>query len=368
VPDRPHADPRGPLAARAVRRWPPARRWKPLAAGAVRRRSRRRRRPLAAALLVLAAAAAGCGGSSDRLSPAAEPARSPPLTTPPAGRVVPVGHKPEGLAFDPFTGLLAVGLTNPDRLALVDGESGRVVRRLRLPESPRHLTLAARGGPVLVPAERANAILEVSLPDGRVRSTRVGRFPHDAARARGRLFVGDELGDTLSVVERGRRVRVLEAPVQPGGVSVTADREHVGVVGVRERALQLYDARTLRTAGTVDVGIGPTHLVGAGERFFVVDTRGDALIEVRVNPPRVHRRTQLEGAPYGIALDTERRRYWVTLTAANRVVELTDHRELRSFPTVRQPNSVAVDPISGRVFVASRKDGTLQLIDPGPLR
>jgi hypothetical protein len=35
---------------------------------------------------------------------------------------------------------------------------------------------------------------------------------------------------------------------------------------------------------------------------------------------------------------------------------------------VRQPNSVAVDPDSGRVFVASRRDGTLQLLDPPPYR
>jgi len=34
------------------------------------------------------------------------------------------------------------------------------------------------------------------------------------------------------------------------------------------------------------------------------------------------------------------------------------------FATVRQPNTVAVDPATGRVFVASRTDGTLQLLDP----
>jgi DNA-binding beta-propeller fold protein YncE len=319
-----------------------------------------------AALALLAAALAACGGSSDRLAPAAEPARSPPLEREPAGTVVPLGHKPEGLAFDPVTGLLAAGLTNPDRLALVDGRTGRVVRRVRLPESPRHLRLGAPGGPVLAPAERANAIVEVSLPRGRVRTTRVGRFPHDAARARGRVFVGDELGHTLSIVEDGRRIERLPAPRQPGGVAATTDRRHVGVVGVRERALEVFDAKTLRSTGEVSVGIGPTHVVGAGERFFVVDTRGDALLEVRLDPLRVHRRTHLAGTPYGIALDTERRRYWVTLTAGNEVAELTDHRELRRFPTVRQPNSVAVDPRSGRVFVASRKDGTLQFFDPPP--
>jgi DNA-binding beta-propeller fold protein YncE len=219
---------------------------------------------------------------------------------------------------------------------------------------------------VLVPAERANLLAEVTLPGGLVRSTRVGRQPHDAARARGRSFVGDERGHTLSVVEDGRRVRVLDAPVGPGGVAATTGRDLVGVVGVRERALELFDSATLRSVGEVDVGIGPTHLVGGGARFFVVDTRGDSLLEVRTSPPRVHRRTHLAGTPYGIALDRERRRLWVTLTATNRVAELTDRRLLRTFPSVRQPNSVAVDPASGRVFVASRRDGVLQLLDPPP--
>jgi len=130
----------------------------------------------------------------------------------------------------------------------------------------------------------------------------------------------------------------------------------------------VFDARTLESVGKVSVGIGPTHVVGDGARFFVVDTRGDALLEVRLDPLRVHRRTHLAGAPYGIAHDRERRRYWVTLTGLNEVAELTDRRVLRRFPTVRQPNSVAVDPRSGRVFVASRTDGALQFFDPPPCR
>jgi hypothetical protein len=323
-------------------------------------------RPLTA--LVLGSALAGCGGSREELPPAPEPARSPAVEERPAGRVVELGTKPEGLVLDTRTGLLAAGLTNPDRLALVDARTLRVVRRVRLPESPRHLQLAGPGGPVLVPAERADALVEVSLPDGRLCTTRVGRFPHDAARARRRTWVGDELGDTVSVVERGRRVKVLDAPVQPGGVAATTDRAVVGVVGVRQRVLRLYDARRLRPLGEADVGVGPTHVVAGRSRFFVVDTRGNGLLEVRTRPePVVHRRTHLAGSPYGVALDRRRGRFWVTLTARNRVAELTDRRLLRTFPTVRQPNSVAVDRRSGRVFVASRADGTLQAFDPPPL-
>ena len=323
------------------------------------------RRALTTAVAALALMA-GCGGSSEGLPPAPEPAKSPPLERRPAGRVVPVGNKPEGLVADPRTGLLAVGLTNPDRLALVDIESGRVVRRIPLPESPRHLRLARPGGPVLVPAERSNELAEVFLPSGRTRVREVGRFPHDAASdGRGRIFVGDELGNTMSVLESGRGVRRVGAPVQPGGVVTSSDGRLVAVVGVRERALELFDTRTLRRLGKVDVGVGPTHVVARGRRFFVVDTRGDGLLEVLTEGKlRIHRRTNLPGAPYGVAYDERRRRFWVTLTETNEVVELTDRRRLRAFPTVRQPNTVAVDPVSGRVFVASRAEGTLQVIDP----
>ena len=285
--------------------------------------------------------------------------------------MVPVGHKPEGLAFDRRTGLLAVALTHPDRLALVDGRSGRTVRRVRLPGAARHLALARPGGPVLVPAEDIDQLVTVSLPGRRLRATDVGRQPHAAVAARGpaaaggRIFVGNERGRSVSVVEDGREVRRLDAPVGPGGLAATRGGV-VAVVGVRERAIELFDAGTLTARGRIPVGLGPTHVAARGSRFFVVDTRGNGLVEIHTDPLRVHRRTHLEGAPYGIAFDPRRRRFWVTLTASNRVAELTDRRLLRTFPTVRQPNSVAVDPVTGRVFVASRKDGVLQLFDPPP--
>ncbi len=311
---------------------------------------------------------AGCGGSTDDLAPAAEPAVSPPLERPAEGRSIPIGNKPEGLVADSRTRLLAVGLTNPDALALVDMDTLKTVRRIPMPESPRHLRLARSGGPVLVPAEKSDELVEVFLPGGRTRSTQVGDYPHDAASdGRGRIFVGDEMGDTMTVLENGRRVGRVPAPVQPGGVVTSESGDRVAVVGVSERALELFDTKTLRSIGKIDVGAGPTHVVSRGKRMFVVDTRGDSLLEVRPDPElRVHRRTALPGAPYGVAYDAVRRRFWVTLTERNQVVELTDRRRLRVFPTVRQPNAVAVDHKTGRVFIASRKDGTLQYFDPPP--
>src|SRR3712207_3649301 len=171
------------------------------------------------------AAVSGCGSDDDPRSfpPAAEPARSPVPDERPAGRVVRIGNKPEGIAIDARTGLAAVALTDPDELALVDVDTLEVKRRIRLPGAPRHLRLARPGGPVLVPAESGDRLVEVFLPSGRTRITRVGDGPHDADAAGGRVFVGDEFGSTMSVVEDGRTIRRVPTPLQPGGVAAFRD-------------------------------------------------------------------------------------------------------------------------------------------------
>ena len=318
---------------------------------------------LVAAALLLAA----CGSEDDvrRFPPAAEPARSPAPAQRPAGTVVAVGNKPEGVVADARSGLVAVALTKPDQLALVDHEDGSVVERIPLPGAPRHLRLAA--GRVLVPAESGDQVVEVPLPGGEPRTTRVGDGPHDADASAGRVFVADEFSSTMSIVEGGRIVRRAQTPLQPGGLAALEDGR-LAVVAVRERVLALYD-RDGRELARAPAGVGPTHVeAGDDGRVYVADTAGDALLLFHTRPElELVRRVALPGAPYGMALDRRRGKLWVTLTARNEVVRLPANETPRPsarYPTVRQPNSVAVHEPTGRLFVASRSDGTLQLLDP----
>ena len=66
-------------------------------------------------------------------------------------------------------------------------------------------------------------------------------------------------------------------------------------------------------------------------------------------------------------MDPEREELWVTLTAQNGLARFdvsgAEPREEGRYPTVRQPNTVAVNPRSGRVYVAG-KDGELRILDP----
>ncbi len=336
---------------------------------------------LPSVLLALLAGACGSGSGEDDPSrpagaavrlpfppTAAEPASSPPTTRAPVGRVVRVGREPEGVAFDGETGIVAVGLREPALLALVDGASGRVRERVEIAGAPRHLELAAPGGPVLVPAEDADALVEVDLPGGAARTTRVGDNPHDAAALGDRRAAINEFASTLSVVGGGVEAREVPVDAQPGGVVALGD-DRLAVISVRAYTVEVFAAGDLRGLGSQNAGYGPTHVAADRDgRIYITDTRGGALLVFETDPRlRFVGRVPLEGSPYGLALDARRGRVLVTLTARNELVELTtgaEPREVRRLPTVRQPNTLAVDERTGRIAVASRTDGTLQLIDP----
>jgi DNA-binding beta-propeller fold protein YncE len=314
----------------------------------------------------------GCGGGGDTASKprrAAEPADSPPLRSHPAGTSAKVGSEPEGLAFDRRAGLLAVGLRDPDRLAFVEPRTLATRREFALPAAARHLAYSPAEAAVVVPAESANEALVVA-PGGGVRShVAVGRHPHDAAVLGATSFVADEHSGQVSVLRHGGLVATLPAPHQPGGIAVAGP--YVVLVAVSARVLQVYDGGSLRVLGKTAAGVGPSHVVAAGTLAYVADTQGEAILSYRIGVrPRELARTAAPGTPYGLAIDPRRHRLWVTLTARNRLLELATSpggglRRLAGYPTVRQPNSVEVEPRSGAVLVAGRTSpGRIERIVP----
>lgn len=322
-----------------------------------------------ATAIVMVGVLCGCGSNNARLRPAPEPPNSPPLATRPQGTVTAVGKDPEGIVVD-RNGEVVVATRDPDLLSIIDPRSARVLRRASLDASARHLGLSD-AGLVLVPAERANRVEAFDPQTAQaVASVPVGTSPHDAAVAAGRWFISDEFNDRVSVVQDGREIGRVPVAAQPGGIAVSDDQ--VAVVSVRARQLQTLDSHTLRSPGSTQAGVGPTHVVCAGAGLcFVADTEGNALLVYSLNPrPVLTARLPLPGGPYGLALDTTRARLWVTLPGLNQVAEIAANRqpvELGRFATVRQPNSVAVDLRSGRVFVAGllavRADGVVETVD-----
>lgn len=322
---------------------------------------------LAVATAVAGLVACGSNGGTKNGPGAAEPATAPPTSTAPAGRSKPVGDEPEGIVYDPATNLVAVAVRNPDRLLLLDPGTLAVRRSVALPGSVRHLQLGRPGGPVLVPAESASQIVQVFLPGGATRANDVQKQPHDAAEAaNGDIVVGNEFGKSISIVRAGKVIKTIADLKQPGGV--IADGDTIGVVDVGAFTLSTYDLATLTRTARVSAGSGPTHgnLIG-GDRIIVSNTRGNQMLVYSVAPLKQVGALALPGTPYGMAVDASTGTVWVTLTARNEVVGLdvstNTPKVIARYPTVRQPNTVAVAPGGKRLWITGTADGVVQRID-----
>lgn len=324
-----------------------------------------------ACLLVIGLPIAGCGsdagpqGSPPAATPAAEPAIAGVPTVPPVGKVVPIGNAPEGIVVG-SSGIGAVALRDPGGVALFDAATGALRQTVATVGAARHLSLAGPDGPVLVPLEGSNELWELNLADGHVISaaTGVGRQPHDAVQTvGGTIVVTNEFGGGVVFVRQGTVVATLPAgPVQPGGVAATGN--YAAVADVQGNGVWVYDGSTRRQVAQGPVGVKLTHAVAvSGDLAAFADTDGGAVFVERVDPQLTQiARIDAPGKPYGLAYDAARQRLYVTLTASNlvRSIDVSDParpRTLGDLPTVRQPNSVAVDPRSGNVLVAGSDPG-----------
>jgi DNA-binding beta-propeller fold protein YncE len=291
-------------------------------------------------------------------------------TAAPAGSVLqlPADSIPEGVAADPRTGDVAVALRRPDRLGVVSAARLTLLRTSLVPGRARHLSLEKPGGPVLLPGEDTDELVQVALPSGRVlAATSVGRQPHNATYADGRIYVADELDANIDVIDAksGTVIRTLPGPVQPGGVAVTDGV--VSAVDVRGARLYTWSEKTLQPLGSVAIGSGPTHEGDvAGGLILVNDTRGSRVLLVDPRARRIVGSLPLPGTPYGLTVDPSGHRAWVTLTATNQVVQLDIAGDTVSiaqrWPAVQQPNTLAYEPSDDCVFVAGDTRSQLQRI------
>jgi DNA-binding beta-propeller fold protein YncE len=321
---------------------------------------------------LLAACGSGAPSLPKPLVAAPEPAVSPPLQAKPAGTVIDLhAIDPEGIVD--YGGTLAIAARRPDQLILINASTLTVEKRVAVNGSARHLELRGGDPVVLVPGEDTATVSSVALPSGSILSeVRVGKQPHDLATVGNTEVVADEFGMAVTAITVSTGATVtLKGPLQPGGVAASGGR--VGVVDVRGRVLDVYDPSPLTLIAQVPVGAGPTHAIDLGGGVVAVaDTTGGALYLVRLTgTPKVLSTVPLPGRPYGLAVDASRRVLYAATGSDNLVhafaigAGATSLIPGHTYPSLRQPNSLAVDPLSHRVVVVgARYDGMIQSFAP----
>ena len=316
---------------------------------------------------------AGCSSSSDGSSLAvrvpATPAVAPVATTVPAGVVTPVGAAVHAMVLDPRTHVLAAVADPPTRLLLLNADAlAAPARTVALPAPAAQLVLSAPGGPLLVAVP--GALLRVDQHTGDVATTKVDADVRSAMQlSDGRIAVGTANGAVLvlvlsadgTVAQRITGLAETDVLVDTPRGLVALDR--------KQTAVQAVDVGKGTLGESLRAGEGATNAVtDRFGRVLVTDTAGGGLLAFSTGPLLLRQRFPVPGAPYALAYDPKTDLAWVTLTERNQVVGYDvaggEPVERYRFPTVTQPDAVAVDANTGAVLVASAAGVGVQRIEP----
>src|SRR5882672_2056680 len=150
-----------------------------------------------------------------------------------------------------------------------------------------------------------------------------GRIDHLAFDpARQRLFVAALGNDTVEVVDTSKNVHLKSLPGfhEPQGIAVVPDLTAVAVANGDSGTLQLFDAASLATRWTINIGGDADNVRydAAAKRVFVAFRGGIALVDPM--SARVVQRIQISGHPESFQLESQGSRLFANVPGASVVI------------------------------------------------
>ena len=197
-----------------------------------------------------------------------------------------------------------------------------------------------------------------------------GRIDHLALDStRQRLFVAALGNDSVEVIDTSKNVdlRSLGGFDEPQGIAVVPELNAVAVANGGSGTLQLFDAASLQTRWTINIGGDADNLRydAAAKQVFVAFQGGIAVVDP--SSARVVQRIQINGHPESFQLEAEGSRLFANVPGAS-VVIAADRKtaavSARWMTGACQANyPMALDEPSHRLFVGCRRPASLALFD-----
>ncbi|WP_040796584.1 YncE family protein [Nocardia higoensis] len=323
-----------------------------------------------ASLLVLT----GCGsddpGAQVATREPATAAPAPPTTVTPAGDLFALPGPVDVLLAESGTGLLAGLDTDPGTtLLIIDPADGLVVRTVTLP-APAFALSQGVDGEILVPVR--NRVLRVDAATGAVTEVALdGDLRSALPDGDGGLIVGDAEGRVRTVTADGQVATTVPGLVTADVVVRAGDR--LAALDRHQTSLTEITPGRDRLGLSLRAGDGAANMIADHfGRVLVADTAGSELLVYTTGPLVLRQRFPVRSSPYALAYDRRSEIVWVTCTQSNEVVgfDLSTGigQEVGRYPTVRQPDTVAVDERTGDLFVGSAAGDGLQRIPADELK
>ncbi len=320
---------------------------------------------VASACLLLVACSDNSSDEPDSVS--LEPlskVEAPATSTPPSGSVSPSPSGLHSTTFDGATGTIVALADNSTSLLIFDiDRTEQAPSVVALPSAAADV-IAVGDGTLLLPMN--GMLARADIRSSKVATTEVGANLLSAASLPdGRVAAGDDdgvihiFGSDSNEEERVGGLSSVDSLAATQYGLTALDRRETSLTKIN------LDAKSLGAALRAGEGAAKTATDRFG-RILVTDAAGRELLVYSSEDLLLRQRFPVGAQPWAIAYDDKSDIAWISTPGTNEVVGYTLETgspvEVKRFPTVRQPDSIAVDSNSGDLFVGSATGGGLQRI------
>lgn len=282
-----------------------------------------------------------------------------------------------------------IPLGSANQVVAVDAATHRVTARYSGVENPHGLVITPDGEylvagslsetplPAGAPADAPNSKLFLIHPvHGHVMSTIPvsGMTHHQAITPDGRYVLSTHLTrGTISVLDRtaNKIARTIPTGPAPNYTLITRDGKRAYVSNSGNNTISEVDLTSWRVTRALESGPAPEHLAFSADekKIYVANVSAGVVSEVSVESGRIRRTFAVGQDLHGLDISDDRKTLFASSKRDSKLVAInTQNGERRMLTLSPEPYHLNVIPGTGTVYVSSRKEPKIWVVDQKTLR
>jgi YVTN family beta-propeller protein len=272
---------------------------------------------------------------------------------------IPLGQgKPNRIAFHPDGRTAWVIYDKSHDLGVIDAESRKLIKRVRIGGNPYNLAFTPDGRHLLVldwaSDKSTDEVIFYDLKaekiDGRVE---VSTWPAHAIFSRDAklLYVSGETAGDLTVIDVAQRTvvaRIVHGGGDAMGLALAADGKMLYAAAGENKSVLKIDTATNKVAGEIPLP-GIVHeatLTLDGKYLYTTLRKLNKVVVIRTSDDKIVATIPQKGYPDLVTMDPMGRWALVTNRWADlvSVIDLTSHSQVRTIPVGKAPHGMALRP------------------------